>query len=299
MAAIQLTQNVFVFFCLFFELLSAEWQRSKRLYFSNVFVLTSLWRRTMDARAVIARHIKRLIFCQRINNIVTVCTERTVGGFCHTQKLWFVNICERHTRNSFGPTSDNDHRRDIYAIPRSINEKTKTDIPICLSAVEEPETARRTHCATLICIEIVVVNLCENRKNNICVDCLRHCEMSADIIKMSNGFMAGVKKIFTRLERFEHMCRAYECLRANVVHNARTIMWPEMCMACEGIATTYVSFMTLSECRTICFQNGSRNDGNSRRKICAKHVQDLRLPQKLLFNNNNKNMYDARITTKT
>lgn len=35
--------------------------------------------------------------------------------------------------------------------------------------------------------------------------------MSADIIKLSNGFMAGVKKIFTRPEFVEHMCCLVAC----------------------------------------------------------------------------------------
>lgn len=172
----------------------------------------------MPGCAVTATRIKRLIFCQCINNVVCVCSKKkttTNAVGCHFGMSKIVisqNICR--ACNSFGPT-----------VETSVLFHNHTH----MSGDERRQYDERI----AQCIAYMVYRKCrhqfmrKSKKNNICVDCLRHAD-AANIIKLSNGFMAGVKKIFTRPESVEHMCCLVAC-------STRTIITcPEMCMAREG-----------------------------------------------------------------
>lgn len=116
--------------------------------------------------------------------------------------------------------------------------------------------------------------------------------MSADIIKLSNGFMAGVKKIFTRAEHV---------LLGGLQHTSNIFTMHDM--AREGTLVAYcrTCFMTLSECRTMCFRKRKRMPkwwkfpSQELRKACARFTITTKIAVRL---HNNKNMCDAKINTK-
>lgn len=75
---------------------------------------------------------------------------------------------------------DDDHRRDIHVIPNAKTPQKKNDSHMSAEEARDNMTNELRNAfieSVVFVVFFVFVNLCENRKNNICVDCLRHIDV--------------------------------------------------------------------------------------------------------------------------